>query len=49
MDKPMKPGTIKKSSLGQKVHSDELSDHLFDIISKYSPVSGKKTHRWPPC
>jgi hypothetical protein len=32
MDKRLKPGTIKRPSLSQKVHSEELGDRLFDII-----------------
>jgi hypothetical protein len=45
MDKRLKPGTIKMPSLSQKVHSDELSDRLFDIIGKCSPVLGKMIPR----
>jgi hypothetical protein len=40
-DKRLKPGMIMMLLLSQKVHSDELSECLFDIIRKYSSVLGK--------
>jgi hypothetical protein len=43
VNKRLKRGTIKMPFLSQKVHSDELSDYLFDIIRKYSPVLGKRS------
>jgi hypothetical protein len=38
MDTRLKLGAIEIPSLNQKVHSDELSDRLFDITRKYSSV-----------
>jgi hypothetical protein len=44
----LKPGTINRSSFGQKVHSEEMCDRFFDIIGKDSSVLGKVLARWPP-
>jgi hypothetical protein len=40
-DKRLKPGMITMLSLSQKVHSDELSGRLLDIIREYSSVLRK--------
>jgi hypothetical protein len=41
MDKRLKPGTITMPSLSQELHSDELSDRLFDIIGNIFTGSRK--------
>jgi hypothetical protein len=44
----LKPGTISKSSLSQKIHSEEIGDHFFEIIGKDSSVLGKVFLKWCP-
>jgi hypothetical protein len=47
-DECLKPGTIGRSSLSQKIHSEEICDRLFDILGKDSSALGEVLVRWPP-
>jgi hypothetical protein len=45
-DEWLKPGTINRSSLSQRVHSEEIGDRLFDITGEDPSILGKVVLGW---